>query len=635
MSMFRLAFMNFKNSMRNYLSLIFSLAFTVLILYNFQNLISSGVLDRLGAHNAEYVEIILQTITFVLGCFMFFFVWYSTNVFLTKRKKEIGIYIFTGLTNERIGKLYVIETLLIGGLALTLGLAFGILTTRLFQMMISSLSDLAIQIGFQISFRSILITSGIYGAIYMIFVIKGYVSIVRSSVLDMISASRQNEYVHEPKCFLIVKAILGTALTLSGCLLAVKEGGMEVMGNLLLSVILVVVGIYFLFGGLIPLIFQTLSNCKKFLYQKERCLWINNMIFRIRKNYRTHAMVSVLLLCSVTALAAAFAMQARYKNIIQFRNMYTYQVLGTQDNLNSQILSSIEQDNDVKLHADTPLLIFDTSLIETLYKNNIYSAVPYSRIKQLAKETGIPFNLPEPADNEFINLSNPPLMSFITAKTNVTLTLNHKTYHQIAESYEPYLGIFEEQMSFYVMNDTEYERLRAIGQEAYLYNYQIHRPEQYQASTDELEALIASNPAQPLSYVAVDPKNSDIEWIKVLFSVCLFMFLVFVCASGSILFMKLYNDAFDDRAKYEVLQKLGFSKETLQKAIQNELRFTYMAPFLIMTVGSYFAVLSLSKLMQTPLLSVNLLSVLFIFIILYFCYRISIVIYIKNSQIRS
>ena len=66
-------------------------------------------------------------------------------------------------------------------------------------------------------------------------------------------------------------------------------------------------------------------------------------------------------------------------------------------------------------------------------------------------------------------------------------------------------------MSFYVMNDTEYERLRAIGQEAYLYNYQIHQPEQYQASTDELESLIASNPAQPLSYVAVDPKNSDIE----------------------------------------------------------------------------------------------------------------------------
>ena len=95
MSMFKLAFMNFKNSMRNYLSLIFSLAFTVLVLYNFQNLISSGVLDRLGTHNAEYVEMILQIITFVLGCFMFFFVWYSTNVFLTKRKKEIVIYIFT------------------------------------------------------------------------------------------------------------------------------------------------------------------------------------------------------------------------------------------------------------------------------------------------------------------------------------------------------------------------------------------------------------------------------------------------------------------------------------------------------------------------------------------------------------
>lgn len=634
MSMLKLAFLNFKTSVRNYLSLVVSLAFTILIVYNFQNLIGSGVLDRLGSHNAEYVAMILNTITFVLGCFMFFFIWYATNVFLTKRKKEIGIYIFMGLTNERIGKLYVIETLFIGLSALILGLGSGIVTTRLFQMIISVLSDLSIEIGFHISGQSILTTTAIYAAIYLIFVVKGYVSIARSSVLDMISASRQNEYVRQPKFVLITKSVLGIILFTSGCFLAIKEGGMEVMNNLLMSVILVVIGIYFLFGSLIPLIFQTLAENKHFLYKKERCLWINHIIFRMRKNYRTYAIVCVLLLCSVTALAAAFAMQSRYKNIISFRSMYSYQVLSLKDGMNDVIQPSIENDNTVKLRSETPFLIINTSLIDTFYKNNIYAFTSYSQIKQVAKDSGLTFDPPEPANDEIINLSVPPLMSLITEKDGFTVTVNNKQYRQIEESYEPYLGIFEESMSFYVVNDTEYEELRSIGQEVYLYNYKIQNPKNYKASTDDLDILIASDPTGSLSYVASDPKNSDIEWIKILFSVCLFMFLVFVCASGSILFMKLYNDAFDDQAKYEVLQKLGFSRKVLRKAVQNELRFSYLAPFLLMASGSYFSVLSLSKLMQTPLLSVNIISVVFIFIILYICYRISISVYLKNSKIQ-
>ena len=51
MSMWKLAFKNFKESLKNYLSLMVSLAFTVLIFLNFQNVIDSGILDGLGKTN--------------------------------------------------------------------------------------------------------------------------------------------------------------------------------------------------------------------------------------------------------------------------------------------------------------------------------------------------------------------------------------------------------------------------------------------------------------------------------------------------------------------------------------------------------------------------------------------------------
>ena len=125
MGIVRLSFVNFKNSFRSYLSLILSLAFTILVLFNFQNIRYSGAFQVLGTRNEEYVGIIINVISFVLGCFMFFFVWYATNVFLTRRKKEMGVYIFMGLSNERIGALYFLETVFTGAAALFLGLTLG------------------------------------------------------------------------------------------------------------------------------------------------------------------------------------------------------------------------------------------------------------------------------------------------------------------------------------------------------------------------------------------------------------------------------------------------------------------------------------------------------------------------------
>ena len=127
MRVLRLAFMNFRNSFRSYLSLVLSLAFTILILFNFQNLIYSGPFAVLGERNKQYIDMLVETVSVVLGCFMFFFLWYATNVFLTRRKREIGIYIFMGMSNRKIGRLYVIEISFVGVTALAAGIESGAL----------------------------------------------------------------------------------------------------------------------------------------------------------------------------------------------------------------------------------------------------------------------------------------------------------------------------------------------------------------------------------------------------------------------------------------------------------------------------------------------------------------------------
>ncbi|MDE7267351.1 MAG: FtsX-like permease family protein, partial [Lachnospiraceae bacterium] len=196
MNMIRLAFMNFKNSFKSYLSLILSLTFTILVYFNFQNIIYSEVFAVLGQRNKDYIDMLIEIISIVLGCFMFFFLWYATNVFLTRRKREIGIYIFMGMSNRKIGVLYMIEISLVGITALVMGISFGALFAGLFQMIMSALSDIAVQIDFIVSWKAIKMTSVSFAILYLFFTIKGYWNITHSSVLDLISAARHNEYVH-------------------------------------------------------------------------------------------------------------------------------------------------------------------------------------------------------------------------------------------------------------------------------------------------------------------------------------------------------------------------------------------------------------------------------------------------------
>lgn len=628
MSLAKLSIMNFKASFKNYVSLIISLAFTVLIIFNFFNLMDSSIMESLGKINSQNIKIVIQCVIVVLSCFMFFFIWYATNVFLTKRKKEIGVYVFMGLTNQRIGKLYMLETMLIGLVALVMGIGFGILISQLFTMTLVTISDIEVNLSFEISLSAVLWSSLIYFIVYMIFVFKGYINLVRSSVLDMVSANRQNEYVKQNKVILFLKAILGIIILVLGYYYAIKEGGMETMANALLAVILVIIGVYLLFGGFIPLIYQTLASNKRFLYKKQRTLWINQIIFRMKKNYRTYAIVTVLMICALTALATGVAMHERCQMIHDFENVYTYQIFSQQANLQNEFMRVIEEHNDVQYSSYIEMLQIEASYASTTHQKNTFALIPYSQLKKLAQDSHQAFELKQPQNDEVIDLAHQYILSLITTDELEDVQIQNQVYDTIQRTTVPYLGYLQEQVSFYCVSDDEYERLKSAGASLYVYNYKIENTKMLNASVDDIQQH-----QDCAGLIKIDPQNDSNQWIQMLYPVCIFMFMVFIFASGSIIFMKLYNDAFEEKERYRVLRKIGISTKTLKAGVQKELLLTYIVPFLLMSLSSYFSVHALANMMQTDLLSVNILSVGVIAIFFVVCYGLSVVIYCQNAGI--
>lgn len=624
MRMTKLALMNVKNSFKSYLALVISLAFTILVLYNFQNLIYSGIFVVLGEQNSYLINTLIQMITIVLVCFMFFFIWYATNVFLAKRKKEIGIYIFMGLCNQKIGKLYMIETTFIGTSALVLGLLFGMITSALFQMIIITLSDINVLVSFKITAPPILFTVVVFMTMYLFFVIKGYCNIIRSSVLDMISAMRQNEYVKQNSLALSIKAIVGVCVLGSGYYLAIKEGS-KVMGNAILAMILVILGVYLLFGGMLPLLFQTMVEQKRFLYGGQRCLWMNHVVFRMKKNYRTYAMVCVLGICSMTALAAGFAMKERYENMVVFENTYTFQLLSDQNDLEQSVTQVIEETNNIKYQASLPLI----------QQNEEVVMLSYSQGKELAQSVNLEFDIKELKDKEVIRLSHLTLLSGSTMQGVREIELQGEKYQQLETIRIPYLGYLQKQQDFYIVSDKEYENLRTKGTELYLYNYKVSDESAFEETKEAIDSLVSEwkEEGYSIARVAIDPDNSEKEWIKLVHAICIFMFLVFIVASGCIMYMKLYNDAFEEKERYLVMHRLGIDGKTLRKSIAKELGVAYFMPFLLMIISAYYSVLALGKMMHTNLFAIYALSGVVVLIVFGVYYCLSVKVYRKNVDI--
>lgn len=515
----------------------------------------------------------------------------------------------------------MIEISLVGITALVTGVGLGALLGGLFQMIMGAVSDIAVDVRFGVSWEAGKVTGVLFLAMYLFFALKGYWNITHSSVLGMISAARQNEYVRMPKTVLCAKAVLGVAVLSSGYYLANVGGILNMMNNLLEAVVLVIIGVYLLFGGLIPLAFQTVAANKQFLYSRQRCLWVNQMIFRMRKNYRTYAMVCIVGICSITALATGFAMKERYHNLINFDNQYTFQLLTNQSGLGEKAAALISGAGDIACQTS----------LEALSVDDVHLVLKCSEVKRVAQERGAKSDLPEPADGETFYLSHQVLMTFIFNEKPVPVTIGGKEYLETQTIRDPYIGYMQREMGcFYVVSDSAYERLKGQGTTLYIHNYKLADDNDFEAARTALDVLISNTEENFTARVAVDPFDNDLDWVRMLHALCICMFMVFVVASGCIMFMKLYNDSYEEKERYLVLRKLGFSPGVLSASIARELLSAYMLPFVVMAVSAYFSVLALGRLMRTSLLSIYVVSTSVVLVVFVFCYILSVAVYRRN-----
>ena len=608
MSLFELAFNNCKSNIKSYLMLFISMVFSVIVLCNMQILCHGETMNALREMNPYIMDAIFQIMVVLLTLFILFFTWYASNTFLRKRKKEIGIYLFMGVDIRTISRLYLLENLFLGVFACVLGEGIGALFSKFFQVLVIRLAGFDLDLVYDVRPEALIQTFIIFMIIFLFISVKGMISIQRSQVIELLTANKQEEKVPKIGMIYYVEAIVAILLLAYGYYLSTFAGTNA--RYILPTVISVLVGTYGVYQGLFPIIFKRLSQNKHFLYRGETILTVNNLVYRLRSNYRFYTMISITIAVTICVLGGAFTMNVVYKE--QQSQAFVYPVAALSDEV-------VEVPSDWLKH-EVKLLGLE-GIGNGFMSSNQVLLMKQSDFIQVVTENGYENQLSslprEIADHQIIQIERPgTLMSIATPVTEYEI--ENQLYEVVVNSRVVTLG-GGINTSIQVVSDATYESLSPSATPLYFYGMKAETEEEANQRAMALSTLVGT---QAVKIFNGYPYLASVSYLKLVYAIGAFLFFVVMMATGRIIYMKLYHDGSEDKEKYQVLLKIGVRPSELGRAIVREVVLFYLIPLGVGILHSYFAISALGDLMiadLTPTFFIAVLICLVIFTFLCLC----------------
>ena len=616
MGIFEIAYNNFKSNIRTYTAFFISMVFSVVVLTNFELLQYGEAIKVLQGENAKFTSAVLISVIVILSVFLFFFIWYATNIFLKNRSKEIGILSFMGLDLYTIGKIYFIESILIGISSCISGIIIGIITSRFFQAIIIKLSGFDIKLASILSFKAIISTIIIFMAIFTIMAIKGFITICRSSVINLINSSKKEEKTPKVGLGLYLLAIVSLIILGYGYYksLNIRTGNIF---SVVPVIIIIIIGTYGLFKSVLPVIIKLVMKNKSILFNGDNIIAINNINYRLNKSYKTYAIISIIITTTISTLRAAVAFKSVQENAQSQRNVYTVSIASSYKNeINKEHIDNIiKETNKIKYEVNPKLLVLENPNSRYI-DDKQHVIMKYSDFENTLKVNGNKkelqkYNKDLVKGNNVITLKSPQtIMSFATKQSKVII--NGQDYNITkGEIKTPVLGTGINS-EIIVVNEDVYSKLEDKGSNIYFYGAKVEAENKSEKMFENLQAKLNLQKVHILNGYKAQIES---QWIKFAYAVLVFLFIVFAIVAGSIIYMKIYNDAYEDKEKYKTLIKIGTTYNEINKAILKEVSMFYILPMISAGVSSYFALRLAGELMMSNLFSIYVFSMIICFII--------------------
>lgn len=583
MTLFSLARKNIQRNLSNYFLYIASMVFSIVIYFTFVTLKYNDDLSALK-QSSQQIKGLMSASSVVLLFFIVIFMAYSNSFFMKKRKKEVALYSLLGVRKQKIGLMLFFENLVIGLVSLVLGIILGFFMSQGLLMILVRLMGYEIVGSLTFSVEALVNTAVIFTILFLFTSLQGYRVIYQFKLIDLFHAEKQGEQI--PRASLVA-AVLGTALIAFGYYTAASDmftseiwRFFTVLGTPLMVIGVTIVGTYLLFHSVSVFVLTALKRATSWSWKGLNLIGVSQLLYRIRANAKSLSIIAILSATTITAGGGVFGMYYNAEASVRQMLPNTFMWKGDPVEFSQKDVIYNESLSVKNLRVDNEFSFFEY----TLLKESDYN--------RLAKLQGKDQNL-HIADGSAVLLDAAYDERFSHDFTGEDFKLKNGDSFHVKRMYTESVLNFIPAGTVLVVNDQEFAatnaeevKMQAIGLDNDLKQQAVSKDIVKQLSTEQQESFSSV----PQSY------EDSIATVGALLFVGSFLGLVFLAATGSIIYFKILTEAEEDQAKYAILNKIGVNSKQILKTVAGQVAVIFSAPLIVGIVHSAFALLAFSQL---------------------------------------
>lgn len=583
MTLFSLARKNIQRNLSNYFLYIASMVFSIVIYFTFVTLKYNDDLSALK-QSSQQIKGLMSASSVVLLFFIVIFMAYSNSFFMKKRKKEVALYSLLGVRKQKIGLMLFFENLVIGLVSLILGIILGFFMSQGLLMILVRLMGYEVVGSLTFSMEALINTTGIFTLLFLFTSLQGYRVIYQFKLIDLFHADKQGEQI--PRVSLVA-ALLGTALIAFGYYTAASDmftseiwEFFTILGTPLMVIGVTIVGTYLLFHSVSVFVLTALKKATSWSWKGLNLIGVSQLLYRIRANAKSLSIIAILSATTITAGGGVFGMYYNAEASVRQMLPNTFMWKG----------ETVE-------FSQKDVLYNEAVAVKNLRVDNEFSFFEYTLLKEsdynrLAKLQGKDEEL-HIADGSTVLLDAAYDERFSQDFTGKDFKLQNGDSFHVEKMYTESVLNFIAVGTVLVVNDQEFTATNAeeiimqvVGLDNDLKQQDVSQDIYKQLPTEQQETFSSV----PQSY------EDGLATVGALLFVGSFLGLVFLAATGSIIYFKILTEAEEDQAKYAILNKIGVNSKQILKTVAGQVAVIFSAPLIVGIVHSAFALLAFSQL---------------------------------------
>ena len=520
------------------------------------------------------------------------------------------------------------------------GILAGILLSKLVYLILLKILHMGGKIEYRISLASTGMTTILFGAIFILIFLYNLLQMKLSNPIELLRGGNTGE--REPKTKWIM-TIIGILCLAGGYFIAlITKEPLQALGQFFIAVLLVVVGTYALFmAGSITLL-KILRRKKSYYYKTRHFTAVSGMIYRMKQNAVGLANICILSTMVLVMVSMTVSLYGGMNDVITTRFPYEAQI--TSSGINQKEEGQIEEiiKNMTKKNHTVPTsqIRFHIGRFTTVYnsktkKFDMMAAGDYAN-SNAADLVMIPLSDYNQTEGKNVNLKENEVLLYHrnhnrnhnrshkksdteALKNKKVIQLNSISY-KVVDELDRLAIAKADTTSFidgwYVVvkdssiitsylkdiyeNSNIYDELKEYyGKIQYSYSFNLNGSRANRAKT---EKSIQKQLQKKFANCSIESRELSRESFYELYGgflfIGIFLGIIFLMATTLIIYYKQISEGYDDRERYQIMQKVGMSKKEVRQSIRSQVLLVFFLPLIMAVIHLAFAFKIITKLLS-------------------------------------